>query len=117
MEFWVTFTNVFGMFRELDGRGKPKQHDAEEFWTLLLQCLRKLPPLKNGLSANNLVEQLFSGEMVEELKCEDTEEEPPTFKSSTFEKLPCHISNEISTLYQGLDKSLTEMIEKKTLLF
>jgi len=111
-EFWITFTTLYDSFKETDSKGNLKQHDAEEFWTLFLGCLRKLPPITGGITANNLVEQLFQGTIIDELKCTQNEEEPVTVNTSFFEKLSCHIGNETTNLHQSLVSSMTETIEK-----
>jgi len=113
-EFWMSFTSLFEIFKERDDKGNLRQHDAEEFWTLFLQCLRKLPPLTNGIKANNLVEQLFQGTLIDELKCSENEEEPVTSNISYFEKITCHIGNETTNLHQSLEKSMVESIEKNS---
>jgi len=109
--FWFTFTDVFQMFREMD-QGKLKQHDAEEFYTQFLTCMRKLPPITNSIPGNNLVEQLFTGEMVEEMRCLESDAEPVTSNTITFEKLPCHIGNETNSFTFSLENSMKEIIVK-----
>jgi ubiquitin carboxyl-terminal hydrolase 14 len=64
------------------------QQDAEEAWTQLLFCLRKLPPVT------------------------EAPQEPKTTTTESFEKLSCHITDTTSFLYDALKHSLEEEISK-----
>jgi len=89
------------------------QQDAEECWTQLLVCLRKLPQIKNSQSTASdcAIQQLFQGELVSEWVCKDSPEDK-NVTTSSFEKLPCHIDDKSSYLSEGLTKSLEEEISK-----
>jgi len=93
------------------------QQDAEEFWTLLLNCLKKLPKLPNSdqIPGRNPVEQLFEIEIHEMLSCTENPEEPKTTQNVTTTKLQCHIQggkSPTTQVLEGIELSMSEQIEK-----
>ena len=88
------------------------QQDAEEAFTQLMWCLKKLTNSTNQNS--NVVAELFEGEYQSTMKCLDAPDEPATHSTEKFEKLPCHITEAVNFLYDGLKQGLEEKIEKNS---
>lgn len=84
------------------------QQDAEECWTQLVHSTKKL----DGVMSQSAFETLFEGKMKNTYKCLESEEEEETNTEDSFSKLSCHINNEIDYLFQGVNLSINEVIEK-----
>lgn len=78
--FVQTMRQIYPQFNETDNHGHHKQQDAEECYTALLSSFKnalQLPQEERAATGvNDLVEKLFSIEMVNTLKCRENEEEP-----------------------------------------
>lgn len=107
------FRNVFPNFAERRN-GVFAQQDAEEAWTQLLWCLKKLPKFSDNIDGDSAVDQLFQGKFDTKLKCIEAPEEPEDEKVEPFTKLSCHIRNEVGFLTDGVKLSLSEEIEKRS---
>jgi ubiquitin carboxyl-terminal hydrolase 14 len=107
------FRSVFPNFAEQQN-GRFKQQDAEEAWTQMLWCLKKIPKTAEvKVSGADLVEQLFSGKLEATVKCIEAPDEPATIKEEILEgKLPCNIDSNTNFLTDGLKLSLESQIEK-----
>lgn len=110
--FLLTLHKNFPQFAERRD-GFLMQQDAEECWTQLVHCFKKLPSTNDGKS---LYEQLFEGEMEVTYRNLESEEEPVVTSDQKFDKLSCHINNNVNFLFQGLALSLQEKIEKNSSL-
>lgn len=93
----------FPQFAEIGDHGIPKQQDAEELWTNLIQ------EIKN--SGNDAAHQLLDGGYEVSTRCEE-HDEPITRSQEEFTKLNCHISVHTNFLKDGLRAALTEEITK-----
>jgi len=116
IEFLVMFRSAFPRFAEMKN-GKYVQQDAEEFWSQLMDCLRRLPKLENSdhVPGRNAIEQLFEIGFKEEFSCTENPDEPKTTTTSTATKLQCHIQggkNPTSQLFEGIGSSMHEQLEK-----
>lgn len=109
--FLSVLTANFSQFAEQDEHGHPKQQDAEEAWSLLLNYLRG--SLKNGDDNNSsAIDKYLSGTFETTLKSMETPEDEPKIGEEQFFKLDCHISINTNFLKDGILDSLTEKIEK-----
>lgn len=82
--------------------GTYKQQDAEEFWSSFMNALAKLPKLTQQIPGSTLVDQLFSGEMLDTYeRCDDPTEKQ--VKSSTFRKLGLNIDKEVNHLNESFE--------------
>jgi ubiquitin carboxyl-terminal hydrolase 14 len=106
-----SFRNIFPNFAERRN-GVFAQQDAEEAWTQLLWCLKRLPKISDKLAGDSAVDQLFQGQFETKYKCIESPDEPQDQKREDFTKLACHIRNETSFLAEGVKLSLNEEIEK-----
>jgi ubiquitin carboxyl-terminal hydrolase 14 len=111
LEFLLLFRSAFPQFAQQEN-GKYMQQDAEEAFTQLMWCLKKLTNATNQNS--NVITELFEGEYQSTMKCLDAPDEPVTHSSEKFEKLPCHITEAVNFLYDGLKQGLEEKIEKNS---
>nr|ODN81355.1 ubiquitin carboxyl-terminal hydrolase 14 [Cryptococcus depauperatus CBS 7841] len=96
-------------FSERDSRGQFAQQDADEAWTCLVSALR------SSLSSDQdtlLVDKLMSIELTKTLKCEETDEEPPSTSTESVLKLECNISGTTNFLMSGIQDSLNQQVEK-----
>lgn len=93
----------FPQFAEVGDHGIPKQQDAEELWTNLIQELKS-----SGVDA---ARQLLDGEFDVTTRCEE-HDEPAVHSHEEFAKLNCHISVHTNFLKDGLRAALTEEITK-----
>ncbi|QSL64878.1 hypothetical protein MERGE_002182 [Pneumocystis wakefieldiae] len=81
---------VFPQFAERDKiHGRFCQQDAEECWSQLIQNLRTHLPM-NGNSPS-FVNKYMVGTLINEIKCCESEDEPPVTSNEDFIKLNCHI--------------------------
>jgi ubiquitin carboxyl-terminal hydrolase 14 len=107
-------------FNETDDHGHHKQQDAEECYSALLTAFKealKLSPDEQALAggANDMVEKLFSIELVNTVKNKETDAEPVKETSEQVLRLSCHIDNNnnpINHMLEGLKISLEGDIEK-----
>lgn len=103
--------SVNPQFAQQSNQGFYMQQDAEECWSFLMETLRS--SMKH-LNVDNFIEKFMVGEMISVTKCDDVPEEEATFSSSSFIKLNCHISSEISQVASGLERGLIESFEKNS---
>eukprot|EP01126_Amoeba_proteus_P058373 TRINITY_DN7523_c0_g1_i5.p1 TRINITY_DN7523_c0_g1~~TRINITY_DN7523_c0_g1_i5.p1 ORF type:complete len:313 (+),score=60.81 TRINITY_DN7523_c0_g1_i5:92-1030(+) len=104
--FLTIFRSVHERFAEQVKPGIYAQQDAEEFLQVFFQSLSELPKLTGGgkenLVGENVVEQLFGGEMEEEYKSHDGGELDQIVKVNSFKKLECHIDETIKHISESL---------------
>jgi len=116
IEFLVMFRSAFPRFAEMKN-GKYVQQDAEEFWSQLMDCLRRLPKLEHSdhVPGRNAIEQLFEIGFREELSCTENPDEPKKITTATATKLQCHIQGgktPTTQLFDGIGLSMHEQLEK-----
>ena len=99
------------LFAETE-KGVPKQQDADESVSLILNtCKNYLPNKEIGDKySDNLIEELFGVELRIQLKNIELETELKT-KKEIVHKLICYIDNNTLELVEGLKKSLKENID------
>jgi len=115
-DFLNIFRTVYPQFAE-QKNGKYMQQDAEEFWTIVLNCLKKLPKLPESehVPGTNVIDQLFEIGLTENLKCIENPDEAVTVSNTRTTKLECHIQggkSATSQIFEGLELSMHEQIEK-----
>ncbi|CCJ30682.1 unnamed protein product [Pneumocystis jirovecii] len=109
--FFQCLRLVFPQFAEKDRvHGGFSQQDAEECWSQLIQNLRThMPKNDNSLS---FVEKYMLGTVINEMKCNETQDEPPIVSKEDFFKLNCHIGMNTNYMIDGLKEGLKEIISK-----
>ena len=118
--FVQTMRMIYPQFNETDDHGHHKQQDAEECYSALLTAFKealKLSPEDQAMSggAHDMIEKLFSIELVNTVKNKETEAEPVKETSEQVLRLSCHIDNNnnpINHMMEGLKISLEGDIEK-----
>ncbi|XP_008559288.1 ubiquitin carboxyl-terminal hydrolase 14 [Microplitis demolitor] len=110
---------AFPRFAEKSELGGFQQQDASECWTELIRMLQqKLPADVNPLADENsykprsLIEQYFGGTFDTELKCVESEDEPPTKSKEEFLQLSCFISTDVKYMHSGLKNKMQEQLTK-----
>jgi len=102
---------AFPRFAEKGEGGAFVQQDANECWTELIRMLQQKLRLTTG-TANNFIDQYFSGTFDVEMKCNECEDESPVYSTENFLQLSCFISTDVKYLQSGLNLRLKETIEK-----
>ncbi|XP_031828252.1 ubiquitin specific protease 14 [Nomia melanderi] len=112
----------FPRFAEQSENGRFQQQDANECWTQLLRMLQKILPAKENSAPSeddgqsykprSLIQQYFGGTFDTELKCVESEDEPPTKGKEEFLQLSCFISTEVKYMHSGLRNKMQEQITK-----
>ncbi|XP_053972234.1 ubiquitin carboxyl-terminal hydrolase 14 [Hylaeus anthracinus] len=113
---------AFPRFAEKSEHGGFQQQDANECWTEIIRMLQQKLPAKdnpatsddNGKNSKprSLIEQYFGGTFDTELKCVESEDEPPTKGKEEFLQLSCFISTEVKYMHSGLRNKMQEQITK-----
>ncbi|CAK9829309.1 Ubiquitin carboxyl-terminal hydrolase 14 [Anthophora retusa] len=113
---------AFPRFAEKSEHGAFQQQDANECWTELIRMLQqKLPAKENSVTSEDdgktykprsLIEQYFGGTFDTELKCVESEDEPPTKGKEEFLQLSCFILAEVKYMHSGLRNKMQEQITK-----
>ncbi|CAB0039908.1 unnamed protein product [Trichogramma brassicae] len=112
---------AFPRFAEKTGTGFWQQQDANECWTELIRMLQQKLPAKENPTATNdtasykprsIIEQYFGGTFDTELKCDESDEEPPTCRKEEFLQLSCFITTECKHMTAGLKNKMVEKITK-----
>lgn len=108
--FLTAFKSQFPQFAEIDNHGHPKQQDAEEAWSTLINLLRG--SLKSTDGQSSTIDEYLSGTFETQLKSVETPEDEPKVDVVPFIKLDCHISINTNYLKDGILDGLTETVEK-----
>jgi len=111
--FVMCMKQRFPTFAETGPQGQPKQQDAEEFLTGMLQVLSGVMTSSSG----NKIDNMFGFKMNSKLKCLEAEDEPITEISETKRVLLCHLGSPtepVSMMHHGVELSLKEHIEKQS---
>lgn len=116
---------AFPRFAEKSEHGGFQQQDASECWTELVRMLQQKLPAKEDPSTSeddsqgaqasrqrSLIEQYFGGTFDTELKCVESEDEPPTKGKEEFLQLSCFISTDVKYMHSGLRSKMQEQITK-----
>ena len=62
----------------------------------------------------SIIEQYFGGVFDTELKCTETEDEPPTTGKEEFLQLSCFIASDSRFMFAGLENKMHEEIVKRS---
>ena len=107
---------VYPQFDETDDHGHHKQQDAEECYSSMLTSFKNALKLNDDESGStDLIEKLFSIELVNTVKNKESVDEPEQQTKEQVLRLSCHIDNNnnpINHLAEGLKISLEGDIEK-----
>ncbi|CAD6238673.1 GSCOCG00008513001-RA-CDS [Cotesia congregata] len=110
---------AFPRFAEKSELGGYQQQDASECWTELIRMLQQKLPARVTASAGeasykprSLIEQYFGGTFDTELKCVESEDEPPTKSKEEFLQLSCFISTDVKYMHSGLKNKMQEQLTK-----
>lgn len=109
---------AFPRFAEKSEHGGFCQQDANECWTELVRMLQqKLPATKGAGSSEfkSIIDQFFGGKFDVELKCVESEDEPPTKTTEDFLQLSCYISQDVKYMYSGL-KNVSMSDQRRVLI-
>lgn len=109
--FVNTLRNAFPLFAEADDKGNPKQQDAEECLSNILEAIS--PHLV--LEGRRLIEDLFTFEYRSTLACQENTEEAPGIALEYSKKLMCIIDNQgnpVNILTDGLQAGFEGSLEK-----
>ncbi|XP_017885851.1 ubiquitin carboxyl-terminal hydrolase 14 [Ceratina calcarata] len=112
---------AFPRFAEKSDHGGFQQQDANECWSELIRMLQQQLPAKENpalesgeqtYKPRSLIEQYFGGSFDTELKCVESDDEPPTKGKEDFLQLSCFISQEVKYMFCGLRNKMQEQITK-----
>nr|QBH73739.1 hypothetical protein [Eurycantha calcarata] len=103
---------AFPRFAEKGEHGGFQQQDANECWTEMVRMLQSKLPSVQPSKCKSLVAQYFGGTMDVELKCTETDDEPPTKSTEQFLQLSCFISQDVRYMASGLRSKMQEQITK-----
>lgn len=130
--FLNTLRATFPQFDERGPGGGHKQQDAEEFHGSLMTALAAelksstpaVPTLRPGARSGggeaNLVDTIFGIETEVELKCRESDVEPPVRQREFHRKLVCNIeggagrATQINHMAEGIMHGLTGEVEKRS---
>lgn len=108
-----TFMTVFPQFAERDKEsGAFQQQDADECFQGILSTLE---PAMSTPSGENIIEKLFSFDVMYKTRNQETEEEEETVSFERLRRLPCMIDAEgapINLISEGITVGLEGTIEK-----
>uniref|UniRef100_A0A8D9C0C9 Ubiquitin carboxyl-terminal hydrolase n=1 Tax=Cacopsylla melanoneura TaxID=428564 RepID=A0A8D9C0C9_9HEMI len=113
--------NVFPRFADKADDGHYMQQDANECWTEIVRMLKALSAEKqaDGQETDknkfgSFVEQYLYTVMDVELKCAESDIEPATKSTESFQQLSCYITTDVKYMLPGLKNKLKEEIIKKS---
>jgi ubiquitin carboxyl-terminal hydrolase 14 len=108
------FRTAFPQFNETNNAGQHMQQDADEALQQLMQTLATQLVDDDDDSKSNAINRLFGGAYEVETKCAESEDEPPTSTTEHFMKIKCHIDKDTNYLHNGLERGMTEELEKNS---
>jgi len=96
-------------------RGMYSQQDAEECWAHIVHALsEKLKtPVATAGGVKSFIDHYFGLEMLTTTKCNEGDE-APTLSFDTANELKCHITKDVSLLYNGILEGLKGELEKNS---
>ena len=109
--FVDTLRTAFPLFGETDDKGNPKQQDAEECLSNVLETIS--PHLI--VDGRRLIDDLFTFEYKSTLTCQENPDEQPTLALEYSKKLMCIIDNQgspVNIITDGLQAGLECSLEK-----
>ena len=120
-KFVSYFRSHFPQFASRNEHNMWEQQDADECLTTIFNSLRrelKVPNTDENKDNNNnnknYIDEIFEGKYETETKCGESTEEKVEYSSETFLKLRCFIDKDTRHISDGINKSLTENIEKRS---
>jgi len=114
LQFVMALQTKFPRFAERGPGGAPMQQDADECLRGILQVLSCTLKTDGG---NNRIDELFGFKRRCTLKCLECDEEAPSTTEDSQRVLICHLGTQtepISHIYQGVQLSMKEHIEKNS---
>lgn len=110
-----TLHMAFPQFAQSGEDGNYRQQDANECLQELMKMLQqKLPPISGTGNFNSFIDQYFGGTFDVEMRCTETDEEPPTKTNENFLQMSCFISPEVKYMHSGLKLRLKEQLTKRS---
>ncbi|KAI5710542.1 hypothetical protein M8J75_009528 [Diaphorina citri] len=110
--------NVFPRFADKTDDGSYMQQDANECWTEMVRMLKTALPGENeegqDSAKSSFIEQYFYTIMDTELKCSESETEPLTKGTESFQQLSCYITTDVKYMLPGLKNKLQDQITKRS---
>jgi len=118
-EFVQYFRGAFPRFASRGENGMWEQQDADEAYTEILSALRGDASFVQSSgdeedAKQNVVDSLFEGRFAVKTVCAETEEEPQLNVSEKFVKLQCFIDINTRHISDGIKKSFSEVVEKRS---
>jgi len=127
--FLTRLRNYFPKFAEMSNHGSYKQHDAEEFQSVLMSALanqlvkptdaiKELRSVTGSGVPPNVIDTLFGIEMDVEMKCKESNDEPVVHIKEGHRKLIANIDGgagktlQINHLHEGISHALIGDLEK-----
>uniref|UniRef100_A0A7S1CA16 ubiquitinyl hydrolase 1 n=1 Tax=Bicosoecida sp. CB-2014 TaxID=1486930 RepID=A0A7S1CA16_9STRA len=125
LRFLARLRQAFPQFGETDGRGIPKQQDAEEFQNVLMTCLgnaltKPSPSVPSLGDRGNALDAVLGFKVRVTMTCQETDAEPPSVRSEGQRKLVCNIEggagakNQINDLSEGVKLNLRGSLTKRS---
>ncbi|KAI0012031.1 cysteine proteinase [Xylariaceae sp. FL0662B] len=119
--FLAALRGAFPQFAERSRTGQGfAQQDAEEAWSQIVAQLRQKLRVKDGPESTEsaFIDKYMSGEFSSQLECDEPAAkeggEEPIVTNETFLKLNCHIDGNTNHLRDGIEKGLSEKLEKRS---
>merc|ERR1719334_2845827 len=118
-EFVQYFRSAFHRFASRGENGMWEQQDADEAYTEILSALRGDSSFVQSAGDEdgakvNVVDSLFEGRFAVKTVCGETEEEPQLNVTEKFVKLQCFIDINTRHISDGIKKSFSEVVEKRS---
>lgn len=116
-DFTNIFRQTFPQFAERGEHGHFMQQDADEAYQQILATVKnevKSDASSQSSSSNNIIDELFAGELEIEEKCLEPGDETVTHKTDQFLKLRCNIDKDVSHVADGVFKGLDGEKEKRS---
>eukprot|EP00303_Exanthemachrysis_gayraliae_P005528 CAMPEP_0206000286 /NCGR_PEP_ID=MMETSP1464-20131121/1372_1 /ASSEMBLY_ACC=CAM_ASM_001124 /TAXON_ID=119497 /ORGANISM="Exanthemachrysis gayraliae, Strain RCC1523" /LENGTH=365 /DNA_ID=CAMNT_0053373539 /DNA_START=27 /DNA_END=1121 /DNA_ORIENTATION=- len=128
IKFVATFRRLFPRFAEQAENGGFAQQDAEECWSQILSSLSSRMRVTDGDRSNtdaptlpsegqlrdNFGDVLFGVQLTSTLKCAEAPDEPAQTSTDALRRLSCHIAPGCAHLYNAIELSLEESVEKNS---
>ncbi|CCD11981.1 unnamed protein product [Trypanosoma congolense IL3000] len=99
---WTTLISQYRTFGELNDKGQPMQHDAQEVLSAFLQRINSSMPETH--------KTMFTGKLTQTMVCKEDPDAQPTSQEVPFLMLSCNINTEIQTLEAGLEAAFNETL-------
>lgn len=116
-QFVQFFRGAFPRFASRNEHGIWEQQDADEAYTEILSALRQDNTFNindNDEEKISVINDLFEGQFQTKTICNESTEEPELNVTEKFVKLQCFIDINSRHINDGIKKSLTENVEKRS---